>query len=1162
MGSTDLGVADVGYSLAGRSMLPRRAVVLGEDRDDLLRGLDALARAEAAPNVVCGTPEHHADGTAGPLAFLFSGQGAQRVGMGQELYRELALYRSAFEEVCAHLDEYLTGSVRDVVLGSRPTAGDPDSGARSVAGGTVELTPLDQTAFAQAGLFALEVALFRTVESWGVRPDFLIGHSIGELAAAYVSGVFSLEDACKLVAARGRLMGELPEGGAMVAVQASEEEALTSLEGLEGRVALAAVNGPSSVVLSGDEDAVSQLAGLWESRSRKTKRLRVSHAFHSHRMEGMLDRFAEVAAEVSFGPPRIPIVSNLTGEAIGADDICSVDYWVRHVRETVRFGDGIAWLGRQGVHNFLELGPDGVLSAMTREILGGDGTTQPGDRTARVVAVPLLRDKHPENSTLVGSLAEAFVAGVELDWACVFAGSGAERVKLPTYAFQRRRYWLAPRPGSGDMAAVGQSSIGHPLLGAAVELAGDRGQVFTGRVSLQTHPWLADHAAMGVVLLPGTAYLDLALHVGNELGAELVSELALEAPLTMDERSSVLLQVAVGELEGSGHRTVDIYSRCAQSLDGAPWEQAWTRHATGMLAPAADHSGLALGDPRIEAMRQSWPPRGAERVDTADVYERLAEHGFDYGPAFQGLRAVWKGERELFAEVSLPEAQHSQAGAFAIHPALFDAAFHAAIDDGVRALEDSGHPRLPFSFGGVWLGARDARSLRVRLSGEESGTSLIALDEAGTPVAWVESAVAREISQEQLSSARGARHDSLFGVRWQAIPTDLEARGGCWALLGEHASGLSQTLHEAGIFAETHSTVESLSEASVQAEASPEAVLVDCAAPLSRDGLPALLRAGVNRALEAMQQWLAEERLSGCRLVLLTSGAVAPHPGEDVPRPYAAAVWGLVQSAQAENPGRFVLVDHDGEQSSWDALAGALACGEPRLVLRAGSVLVPRLERVERRRVEALEDSAAGKGTSVGTARTFDPHRTVLITGGTGGLGALVARHLVSEHGVRNLLLASRRGLEAPGARELVHELAELDAKATVAACDVSARGQLEALLGSVGEEHPLGAVVHAAAVADNGLVDSLSPEQIDRVLAPKADAAWHLHELTIHLDLSAFVLFSSVAGHIRGAWAGELRGREPFLGPAGGAPSRVWSPRHLGGLGAVERSRRRYATG
>ena len=199
---------------------------------------------------------------------------------------------------------------------------------------------------------------------------------------------------------------------------------------------------------------------------------------------------------------------------------------------------------------------------------------------------------------------------------------------------------------------------------------------------------------MGVVLLPGTAYLDLALHVGNEIGAEEVSELTLEAPLTMDERSSVLLQVAVGELEESGHRTVDIL-RCAQPFDGAPWEQAWTRHATGVLAPAADHSGLALGDPRIEAMRQSWPPRGAERVDTAGVYERLAEHGFDYGPAFQGLRAVWKSERELFAEVSLPEAQHSQAGAFAIHPALFDAAFHAAIDDGVRGSRTLGIHGFP-----------------------------------------------------------------------------------------------------------------------------------------------------------------------------------------------------------------------------------------------------------------------------------------------------------------------------------------------------------------------------------------------------------------------------------------------------------------------------------
>ena len=1139
-GCKDLGVADVGYSLTARSMLPCRAVVVGSDRDGLLDGVRAVARGERAPNVVRGPYEGPVDSAAGLVAFLFTGQGAQHVGMGRELYRELALYRHAFDETCAQLEEHLTGSVKEAVLGDVLAQKDRGVEANSAAVQATQSSPLDHTTLAQAALFALEVALFRVLESWGVRPDFLIGHSVGELAAAHVSGVFSLEDACMLVAARGRLMGELPPGGAMVAVQASEQEALATLGDFEGSVTLAAVNGPSSVVLSGDEDAVSQLTELWEARSRKTKRLRVSHAFHSHHMDDMLERFAEAATEVSFESPRIPIVSNLTGEPVGADLLCTADYWVRHVRETVRFGDGIAWLGRQGVRCLLELGPDGVLSAMAGEILDEeDGVPGSEDSATRIVTAPLLRGDRPEVATLVGSLAEAFVAGVELDWASTFAESGARRVGLPTYAFQRQRYWVAPQSGGGDVAAVGQSPDGHPLLGAAVELAGERGGLFTGRISVQTHPWLADHAAMGSVLLPGMAYLDLALHAGRQIGADLVSELTLEVPLVMDEHSSVLLQVSVGERDELGRRTVDIYSRPTRASEGESWEQAWTRHASGTLATAVQPTPFALGDPGIDAMRESWPPRGAERVDITGAYERLADHGLEYGPAFQGLRAVWRTERELFAEVSLPEDQHPQAGAFAIHPALLDAAFHAFIDDGVRALEEPRPVHLPFSFGEVGLCARGARSLRVRLSQDESSAvSLMALDETGAPVVWVDSLVGREVSREQLLSADRAHRDSLFDVRWHPIAsTDLPPQSavGRWVVLGEGTAGISRALREVSIDPEEHHTAESLVNALEQGDTPPEVALVDCAVALRADGMPALLRLSVNRALETLQGWLADERLSGCRLVLLTRGAVATEQGADVPGLSDAALWGLVQSAQTENPGRFVLVDHDGEQSSWRALAGALAGGEPRLALRSGNVLVPRLERVAREASSApmdetaLEDATAAQAGSGGTP-VFDPEKTVLITGGTGGLGALMARHLAAEHGARNLLLASRRGAEAPGVGELVDELAQLGAETRVAACDVGVREQLERLLDSIDEQHPLGAVVHTAAIMDNGLVDSLTPEQIDRVLAAKADAAWHLHELTAELDLSAFVLFSSIAGLFGGPGQGNYAAANVFL--------------------------------
>jgi acyl transferase domain-containing protein/acyl carrier protein len=1125
LGSEDLDIADVGYSLACRPALERRAVVLGGDRGSLLDGLRRVIRGELGPNVVGGPPAYERGAEVGPVAFMFTGQGAQRVGMGRELHRELEPYARAFDQVCGHLNEHFDSPVEEVVLGdpSMPMLGQNGASANGLA--IPKQGTLDHTAYAQAGLFALEVALFRLLESCGVRPDFLIGHSIGELAAAHVAGVFSLEDACRLVAARGRLMGELADGGAMVAVEASEREALETIEGLEDRLGLAAVNGPSSVVLSGDEDAVVGLASLWEGRGRKTKRLRVSHAFHSPRMDGMLERFAEVAAEVSLMAPRIPIVSNLTGEPVGIEQVCSAEYWVRHVRETVRFGDGIAWLGRQGVRCFVELGPGGVLSAMTQEALG-DRADGGEDEGGRVAAVALLRGERPEAETFMTSLAEAYVAGVKVDWGAMIASGGARRVRLPTYAFQRRHYWLAPQAGSGDLAAVGQAAASHPLLGAAVELAGERGGVFTGRLSLQTHPWLSDHAVMGAVVLPGTAYLDLALHVGGELGVDCVTELTLEAPLVVEEHSAVLVQVSVGDPDESGGRTLDVYSRPAEMSEGAPWEQAWTRHATGILAPSEP---VAL-DPRFEPLLEGWPPPGAEPVELADLYERLAEHGLEYGAAFQGLRRAWRRDKELFAEVSLADEEGEQAGAFAIHPALLDAAFHVVIDEGVKAGGEPGPVSLPFSFSGVGLGVAGVPALRVRLFREGvDAVSLAATDELGGAAVWVDSVVAREISAERLSAARAARDDLLFRPGWVELPIDEEAsrRTMRWGLLGEDSGGLALGLERAGISLESYDSVGALGASE---DGLPDAVLFECVSASGVDSLPGSMHSSIERVRRLLVEWLAEEEsLFGCPLVLLTTGAVATVPGTAVPGLADAALWGLVASAQAEHPGRFVLVDLDEESSSWSALAGVLDGDEPRLALRDGRVLAQRLERVARQPV-AEQDTEVEPGSVFGDGCTFDANETVLITGGTGGLGALLARHLVSEHGVRHLLLASRSGRGAPGAAELDAELRELGARVEIAACDVGVRAQIESLLDSIDEAHPLGAVIHTAGAMDNGLVESLTSERVERVLAPKADGAWHLHELTSHMDLSAFVLFSSIAGLFGGPGQGSYAAANVFL--------------------------------
>ncbi|MFE6489549.1 acyltransferase domain-containing protein, partial [Streptomyces sp. NPDC057757] len=397
------GALDVGYSLAtGRAPLHHRAVVLAGDTEEGLRGLAAVADGEPHPAVLAGSA------TGGLTAFLFSGQGAQRSGMGRELYEGFPVFAETLDAVCAELDRHLDQPLKDVIWS-------PDG-------------PLDQTVHTQAGLFAVEVALFRLLESWGVTPDFVAGHSIGELVAAHVAGVWSLADAATLVAARGRLMQALPPGGTMAAVQATEGEVTPVL----GAAAVAAVNGPGSLVVSGAEAEVDRITAHFAALGRRTTRLKVSHAFHSPLMEPMLEEFRRVAEGLTYAEAAIPVVSNVTGTA--ATELASPDYWVRHVRDAVRFADGVAHLRSEGVTRFVELGPDGVLTALTEDIMD-----RARDTTA--LAVPVLRREHPEPAALLTAIARLHVAGAPVDWNAVFAGRGAQRVDLPTYAFQRRRYW-------------------------------------------------------------------------------------------------------------------------------------------------------------------------------------------------------------------------------------------------------------------------------------------------------------------------------------------------------------------------------------------------------------------------------------------------------------------------------------------------------------------------------------------------------------------------------------------------------------------------------------------------------------------------------------------------------------------------------------------------
>ncbi|MEO6086870.1 MAG: type I polyketide synthase [Umezawaea sp.] len=1011
---------DVGYSSAvSRSAFEHRAVLLATG--------DGVV--EAARGVATGRS----------LAVLFSGQGSQRLGMGRELHGRFEVFASALDDVLAHFDAPL----REVMWGE-----DQDL--------------LNQTGFAQPALFAIEVALFRLLQSWGVEPDFLAGHSIGEVAAAHVAGVFSLADACKLVAARAGLMQALPTGGAMVALRASEAEVAPLLAG-RAEVSIAAVNGPDSVVVSGDADAVAEIAARFE----KSTPLPVSHAFHSPLMDPLLDDFRQVVEGLEFHEPTIPVVSNLTGELATGAQLRTPDYWVRHVREAVRFADGMRALVAEKVSVFVELGPDGSLSAMTAESVPDSS-----------VVVPLLRKNRPEETASATALARLHVHGVRVDWPSWFAGTGARPVDLPTYAFDHQRFWPTVNMSvrAGDASGFGLAATTHPLLGASIAMAGTDEVVLTGRLSAVTHPWLADRRVNGLVSFPDTGFLELVIHAADLVQCDRVDVLTLLAPLEFADRGAVGVQVRVGGPDESGRRAVSVHSRPADA--GSP---EWTVHAVGTVTSGAR-------DPEVDSAQ--WPPDGAEAVDLDAFYSDPR--------ANQGLSRAWRRGGEVFAEVALPE--QVEAGAFGVHPALLDSALHAV---GLLDEVDGGRP---VEWTGVSLHAGGPSVLRVRLTPiAADAISLTAVDVTGTPVLSVESlSLGGTSTRTAPHTAKGAE-DSLFTVDWvpaKAVPP--QATGVRWAIVGSDEFDLAYAMHCADQPVSSYG--ESLAAAVGDGVVVPDVFLVPVAGSMASG--PQAVHAITARVLGLVQEALGDQRLSRSRLVFVTRGADADDPA-------AAAVWGLVRSAQSEHPDRFLLVDLDDVDVSAAVLPALASFDEPQALVRGGEVRVARLARLSGARAES---------------RPWDPAGTVLITDGTGALGGALARHLVVDRGVRHLLLASGQGDQAPGATALADALRAHGAAVHVVACDVADRHAVTALLAGIAAEHPLTAVVHTEAVLDDGLVESLTPHRLDLVLRPKVDAAWHLHQATRDLDLAAFVLYSSVSGVVGAPGQANYAAANAFL--------------------------------
>ncbi len=1110
---------EVGRALARRAALAHRAVVVGDGRKRLLGDLGVLsARYDEV-----GTGNSVADGALiegvargrGRVAFVFPGQGAQWQGMALELIDCSPVFAN-WMNVCAEaLAEHVDWSLDDVLRGAATAPG------------------LERIDVVQPALFAVMVSLAQLWRACGVHPAAVVGHSQGEIAAAHVAGGLSLGDAARLVALRSRVLTKLVGRGAVVSLAAPLARVEELLEPWRGAISVGGVNGPISVTVVGERPQLAELLAECAATGIWAREVPATVASHSPQVDPLREELLEVLSGITPLASDVPFYSTVTGTQIDTAELDS-EYWYRNTREPVRFEQAVCGLLEDGIDAFVEVSPHPVLVVGIRETIeafaveAGRGHASVGSAVSgAVAAIGSLRrdDGGPERFSR--ALAEAWVHGVEIDWTAVLGDSGAELPELPTYAFQRGRYWLSASRG-GDPSALGQLAVEHPFLGAAVELADEDGWLFTGRVSLLDHPWLAEHSVLGSVLLPASVFLELALHAGWCIGCRLVCELTLQTPLVLGPEDAVELQVRVGAFDESGQRPMTIYARSGGS-SGNDWHAAeWTHHASGALATATEGAQQLGPDGSVQRPGDAWPPADASPIGLDELYDGLSMQGLDYGVASGGVSAVWRRGGELFAELSLPEQARAQAGSFCLDPALLDIALQLA---GMRLGDDEKPdggsdqratvPRMPFSFSDVSIHASGVRSLRVCVRATDTDKlSMTAIDETGMLVASVGSLVTREISGEHLAVVRRARRDSLLRVSWMSLPVaslehgeDLEREE--WVLLGSEESLLAKRLAAGGAVVRILPDLSALTDELSSGARLPEMVLLDLC-DRSREDSPVALRRRARElpreSLRVIQQWLSDERLGDARLLVLSEAALAVRPGDSTQGLAGAGVWGLVRSAQTEHPGCFLLVDIDAEEPSLGALPAAvraaLSSDEPQLAIRSGEALVPRLASVA---ADATDLASIGKDAPKQVA--FDPERSVLITGGTSGIGALIARHLVTAHGVKSLLLASRRGADTPGAVHLQEELAVLGAHAMLLACDVTERDQLESLVASSPKEYPLGGVIHAAGIADDAVVTSLTDEQMSSVLTPKLDAAWDLHELTEHLELSAFVLFSSASG-------------------------------------------------
>ncbi|MBU8894067.1 amino acid adenylation domain-containing protein [Corallococcus sp. M34] len=1091
-------LADIGYTASVvRSHLPHRLAIVGRTPREMREQLRAAREGLAAPGIMRGT----AEGTP-RVAFLFTGHGAHHPGMGRGLYETQPVFRRAMERVDGLLRPELDTPLVEVLYGKE--------GRR-----------LAEVAYAQPALFAVEYALSEVWRAWGITPDAVLGHSLGEYVAALQAGVFSLEDAVRLVAARGRLIEQLGLEGETLVVLADEARIREAAAPFGTRLAIASLNAPENIIVSGEGPAVRALAEDLRGRGIETKRLEASRAAHSHLMDPVLPAFEDLARGIAFQPPCVPLVSNLTGRW-ARREVASARYWARHLREPVRLADGMRALGERGIHVFLELGPKPTMLWMGRECL----PTQPA------LWLSSLRQGHDDWRQMLECLGALHSRGAPVDWRGFEQGRARRRVVLPTYPFERQRYW-ADEAG----ARAGPARVGHPLLGARVESAALRpGElVFESRLGITTPAYLGDHRARGTALLPATAHVELLLAVAAVAlpeRAPVIEELRLEHALVLPEHGELTVQVVARPRTDAAFE-VEVFRREDPPGSGA----TWTRHAVGLLRAArADEQPPA----RLDTARAS-----TGEVETGDThYERAQALGITFGEAFRGLRELWRDDMGVGARIESPACLTAECAPHHVHPAVLDACLQPVVA--------MAPPPAP---GEWWVPARFERvrvhhlPLPARLvSRVTQRTPLIAdvalFDEAGNAYLSVEGFELRRTRGDALvPEARPGLAEALYEPGWreQARPVrEVVPPPSTWLILADD-QGLGETLatqleeaRESCIVA--HAGVGYARRGPRQFQVDPSRPedftrLLDEAVPPGRPLRQVLylwaLDAPAPAGLQAEGLARASVRICGGALHLvqaLTGRSDAPPALHFVTRGTRGTDVGL-QSALS-GLGQVIALEHPELGCRCVDLApgsGLEACTELLAEVRSGSLEAQVQLDAGRRRVARLRPAEA-----LGSPEFLRPDATYLITGGFGRLGQLVARAML-ERGARNLALLGRR--VPPRGSEGLAALQATGANVVLLEADVSKPRSLAAAVDGVRRAMPpLRGVIHAAGTVLDGPVQTQSWEAFASVLAPKVQGAWNLHRATQGVELDFFILFASVASLLGNAGQASYAAANSFL--------------------------------